>query len=129
MRKKKGFVPRTYAKPREENILIMEDNEPVIKMTIKGRSPNLRHLLRTHRVHLVFIFDCFRNNLGVPIRLVGTNKQMADALTDGQFTALQRSVLCDRSQLGYKTDSLANPSLRGERLDAGKGKRETVTRK
>ena len=31
---------------------ICEDNDAVIKMTIEGRSPNMRHVARTHRVDL-----------------------------------------------------------------------------
>ena len=34
---------------------IFEDNEAVINMIIKGRSPTMRHVSRTHRVAL----DCF----------------------------------------------------------------------
>ena len=48
---------------REEAMLcIFEDNEPVIKMIIKGRSPTMRHVSRTHRVALDWLFD--RINLG-----------------------------------------------------------------
>ena len=35
----------------------LEDNEAVIKMIIKGRSPTLRHVSRTHRVALDWLFD------------------------------------------------------------------------
>ena len=34
-----------------------EDNEAVIKMIIKGRSPTMRHVSRTHRVALEWLFD------------------------------------------------------------------------
>ena len=34
-----------------------EDNEVVIKMIIKGRSPTMRHVSRTHRVALDWLFD------------------------------------------------------------------------
>ena len=38
---------------RQEALLyIFEDNEAVIKMIIKGRSPTMRHVSRTHRVAL-----------------------------------------------------------------------------
>ena len=39
-----------------------QDNEDVIKMIIKGRSPMMRHVSRTHRVALDWLFD--RNQLG-----------------------------------------------------------------
>ena len=36
-------------------LYIFEDNEAVIKMIIKGRSPTMRHVSRTHRVALDWI--------------------------------------------------------------------------
>ena len=34
-------------------LYVFEDNEAVIKMIIKGRSPTMRHVSRTHRVALI----------------------------------------------------------------------------
>ena len=43
---------------RQEALLyVFEDNEAVIKMIIKGRSPTMRHVSRTHRVALDWLFD------------------------------------------------------------------------
>ena len=43
---------------RQEALLcVFEDNEAVIKMIIKGRSPTVRHVSRTHRVALDWLFD------------------------------------------------------------------------
>ena len=36
--------------------MLSEDNEAVIKM-MKGRSPAMRHVSRTHRVALDWLFD------------------------------------------------------------------------
>ena len=41
----------------ESQLYIFEDNEAVIKMIIKGRSPTMRHVCRTHRVALDWLFD------------------------------------------------------------------------
>ena len=39
---------------RQEGLLyVFEDTEAVIKMIMKGRSPTMRHVSRTHRVALV----------------------------------------------------------------------------
>ena len=38
-------------------LYVVEDNEAVIKMIIKGRSPTMRHVSRTHRVALDWLFD------------------------------------------------------------------------
>ena len=43
---------------RQEALLyVFEDNEAVIKMIIKGRSPTMRHVSRTHRVALDWLCD------------------------------------------------------------------------
>ena len=36
---------------------VFENNEAVIKKIIKGRSPTMRHVSRTHRVALDWLFD------------------------------------------------------------------------
>ena len=40
----------------EVQLYIFEDNEAVIKMIIQGRSPTVRHVSRTHRVALDWLF-------------------------------------------------------------------------
>ena len=51
-------VPSNVQSSREEAFLyVFEDNEAVIKMIIKGRSPTMRHVSRTHRVALDWLFD------------------------------------------------------------------------
>ena len=43
---------------RQEALLyVFEDNEAVINMIIKGRSPTMRQVSRTHRVALDWLFD------------------------------------------------------------------------
>ena len=47
-------VPSNIQSTRQEALLyVFEDNEAVIKMIIKGRSPTMRHVSRTHRVALI----------------------------------------------------------------------------
>ena len=41
-------------------LYIFEDNEAVIKMIIEGRNPTMRHVSRTHRVALDWLFDRHR---------------------------------------------------------------------
>ena len=36
---------------------VFQDNEAVIEMIIKGRCPTLRHVLRTHKASLDWLFD------------------------------------------------------------------------
>ena len=42
---------------QESLLYVFEDNEAVIKMIINGRSPTMRHVSRTHRVALDWLFD------------------------------------------------------------------------
>ena len=52
------FISSNVHSSRKEALLcVFEDNEAVIKMIIKGRSPTMRHVSRTHRVALDWLFD------------------------------------------------------------------------
>ena len=51
-------VPSNVQSSRQEALLyVFEDNEAVIKMIIKGRSPTMRQGSGTHRVALGWLFD------------------------------------------------------------------------
>ena len=51
-------VPSNVQSSHQEALLyVFEDNEAVIKMKTKGRSPTKRHVSRTHRVALDWLFD------------------------------------------------------------------------
>ena len=65
---------------------VFEDNEAVIKMTTKGRSPTMRHVSRTHRVALDWLFDGINLDSKIQIRYIDTKHQLADILTKGNFT-------------------------------------------
>ena len=46
-------VPSDVQSARQEALMyVFEDTEAVIKMIVKGRSPTMRHVSRTHRVAL-----------------------------------------------------------------------------
>ena len=68
-------------------LFALEDNDAVIKMIVKGRSPNLRHVGRTHRVDLDWLFDRITKDPGIFVKWVGTKEQLGDILTKGSFTA------------------------------------------
>ena len=63
-----------------------DDNAAVIKMIIKGRSPTRRHVSRTHRVALDWLFDRINLDPKIQIKYVDTKNQLADILTEGNFT-------------------------------------------
>ena len=81
------FIPLNVNSSRQEALLyVFEDNEALIKMIFKGRSPTMRHVSRTHRVALDWLFD--RTNLDpkIQIKYIDTKNQLADILTKGNFT-------------------------------------------
>ena len=67
-------------------LYIFEDNEAMIKMIIKGRSPTMRHVSRTHRVALDWLFDRINLDPKIQIKHMDTKHQLADILTKGNFT-------------------------------------------
>ena len=55
-------------------------------MIIKGRSPAKRHVSRTHRVALDWLFDRIYLDSKIQIKYIDTKNQLADILTKGNFT-------------------------------------------
>ena len=51
-----SFPSNVQSSHQEALLYVFEDNEAVIKMIIKGRSPAMRHVSRTHRVALDWLF-------------------------------------------------------------------------
>ena len=48
----------------------LEDNDAVIKMTVKQRSPTMRHVSRTHRVDLDWLFERISKDPGIFVKYV-----------------------------------------------------------
>ena len=70
----------------ESQLYIFGDNKSVIKMIIKGKRPTMRHVSRTHRVALDWLFDRINLDPEIQIKYVDTENQLADMLTKGSFT-------------------------------------------
>ena len=67
------FVPSNVKSSHQEALLyVFEDNEAVIKMIIKGRSPTMRHVSRTHRVALDWLFDRINLDPKIQIKYIDT---------------------------------------------------------
>ena len=80
-------VPSNVQSARQEALLyVFEDTEAVIKMIIKGRSPTMRHVSRTHRVALDWLFDRINLDFKIQIKYIDTKNQLTDILTKGNFT-------------------------------------------
>ena len=67
-------------------LYILEDNEAVIKMILKDRSPTMRQVSRTHSVALDWLLDRTNLDSQIQIKYVDTKNQFADTLTKGNFT-------------------------------------------
>ena len=80
-------VPSNVQSACQEALLfVFEDNEAVIKMIIKGRCPTMRHVSRTHRVALDWLFDRINLDPKIQIKYIDTKNQLANILTKGNFT-------------------------------------------
>ena len=80
-------VPSSVTRSGSNAMLcVFEDNEAVIKMNMKGWSPTMRHVARTHRVALDRLFDRINLDSKIQIRYIDTKHQLADILTQGIFT-------------------------------------------
>ena len=80
---------------------MFEDNEAVIKMIIKGRSPTMRHVSRTHRVALDWLFDRINLDPKIQIKYIDTKNQLADILTKGNFTRDEWNTLLNLFNISH----------------------------
>ena len=112
---------------KEALLYIFEDNEAVIKMIIKGRSPTMRHVSRTHRVALDWLFDRINLDPKIQIKYIDNKNQLADILTKGNFTRDEWNHLFCLFNISHfsSTDCLEAMS-KGTQEDAGE---ERVTSK
>ena len=77
--------PNVHSSRQEALLHIFEVNEAVIKI-IKGKSPTMRHVSRTRRVALDWLFDRINLDPKIQIKYIDTKNQLADILTKGNFT-------------------------------------------
>ena len=73
------YVPCNIPAPNGRAILVLlEDNDPVIQILIKGRNTTLRHVPRVHRVNIDATYERIRCDPGIYLRHWPTQYQMAD---------------------------------------------------
>ena len=79
-------VPSNVQSARQVDLLyVFEDNEAVIKMIMEGRSPTMRHVSRTHRVALDWLFDRINLDPKIQIKYIDTKKPTRRHLDKGKF--------------------------------------------
>ena len=107
---------------REALLYVFEDNEAVIKMIMKGRSPTMRHVSRTHRVALDWLFDRINLDPKIQIKYIDTKNQLADILTKGNFTRDEWNHLLTLFNISHfsSTSCIAAMAKRAQQ-DSGEG--------
>ena len=67
------FISSNVNSSRQEALLYtFDDNEAVIKMIFEGRSPTMRHVSRTQRVALDWLFDRINLDPKIQIKYIDT---------------------------------------------------------
>ena len=121
-------VPSNVQSARQEALLyVFEDNEAVIKMIIKGRSPTMKHVSRTHRVALDWLFDRINLDPKIQIKYIDTKNQLADILTKGNFTRDDWNHLLNLLKINHFSSTACTAAI-AKRAQQGSGE-ERVTAK
>ena len=121
-------VPSNVQFSHQEALLyVFEDNEAVIKMIIKGRSPTMRHVSRTHRVALDWLFDRINLDPKIQITYIDTKNQVADILTKGNFTRDEWNHLLCLFNFSHFSSTVCSETM-AKRLQQDSGE-ERVTAK
>ena len=113
---------------RQEALLyVYEDSEAVIKMIIEGRNPTMRHVSRTRRVALDWLFDRINLDSKIQIKYIDTKNQLADILTKGNFTRGEWNHLLSLFTISHFSSTVC--SAMAKRAQQGSGEEERVTAK
>ena len=122
------FISSNVHSSRQEALLyIFEDHEAVIKMIIKERSPTMRHVSRTHRVALHWLFDRINLDSKIQITYIDTKNQLADILTKGNFTRDEWNHLLSLFNISHFSSTALTPA-KAKRIQQESGE-ERVTAK
>ena len=106
-----------------------------MKMIIKGQSPTMRHVSRTHRVALDWLSDRISLYPQIQIRYIDTKHQLADMLTKGNFTRDERNNLLHLFNISHssstcctKNRSLISFSTMAKRIQDQKEEERVVSK-
>ena len=92
------FFAYTRKKNHTTVLVIAEDNEAVIKIIAKARSMALRHLPRTHRIDVHWLFEVC-SHPRVLMRYCNTKQQIADLMTKALNNPATWEHLLDIAQI------------------------------
>ena len=99
----------------------------MIKMIIEGISPTMRHVSRTHRVALDWLFDQINLDSKIQIKYIDTKNQLADVLTKGNFTRDEWNHLLNLFNISHFSSTACTAAME-KRAQQGSGE-ERVTAK
>ena len=105
-------VPSNVQSARQEALLyVFEDNEAVIIMIMKGRRPTMRHVSRTHRVALDWLFDRLNLDPKIQIKYIDTKNQLTDILTKGNFTRDEWNHLLTLFKISHFSSTVCSAAM------------------
>ena len=108
---------------RHALVYVFEDNEAVIKMIMKGRSPTMRHVSRTHRVALDWLFGRINLDPKIQIKYIDTKNQLADTLTKGNFTRDEWNHLLTLFNISHFTSTACTSAMaKRAQQESGEGR-------
>ena len=81
------FFQTSNSSRQEALLYVFEDNEAVIKMIIKGRSPTMRHVSGTHRVACDCLFDGINLDPKIQIKYIDSKNPTRRQTDKGKFHA------------------------------------------
>ena len=117
------FTLNVQSLHQEALLYVFEDNEAVIKMIMKVRSPTMRHVSRTHRVTLDWLFDRINLNSIIQIKYIDTKNQLVDILTNGNFKRDEWNHLLTLFNIGHFSSTACIAALaKRAQQDSGEGR-------
>ena len=120
-------VPSNVQSSHQEALLyVFEDNEAVIKMIVKGRSPTMRHVSGTHRVALDWLFDRINLDTKIQIKYIDTKNQLADILTKGNFTCDEWNHLLNLFNISHFSSTACTAAMAKRSPQDSGGERVTA---
>ena len=94
----------------------------MIKMIMKGRSPTMRHVSRTHRVALGWLFDRINLDPKIQLKYIDTKNQLADILTKGNFTRDEWNHLLTSFNSHFSSISCIATMAKRAQQESGEGR-------
>ena len=74
-------------------LYVYQTIKAAIKIVVKSRHPSARHVTRTHRVDLDWLFEPVNHDSTISVKYNNTKDQIADRLTKGRFAVQQWTTL------------------------------------